>query len=102
MTVGSWVSGLAANLPQKSGPSKPLESPTANLGESLPPSKPLEAGIIADHTATATKPKTITLAGVTYDIDQFAGLRHFRLSPEYGWTAASVEMVQIIEAEGRQ
>jgi DNA-binding MarR family transcriptional regulator len=82
---------LTANLARNSGPSKQVESPTANLRKNLPPTKPSEAGIVG---------KTITLGGLTYEIGKFSGLWHFRLSPEYGWTACSEEMVDIIEAGG--
>ena len=69
-----------------------VESGEVTLDEAL--------SLLNSEVAVATKPKTITLGGLVYEIDKFFDLWHFRLSPELGWTACSEEMVDIIESAG--
>jgi hypothetical protein len=55
---------------------------------------------VTDKAITTTSDTlTVTVADKTYEVEQYRGMWRFRLTPEAGWTVASTEMVQLIEAQ---
>ncbi|MGA2256327.1 MAG: hypothetical protein ABSG53_16885, partial [Thermoguttaceae bacterium] len=53
-----------------------------------------------EAVATITPvPRSITIHGKSYEVQQTHGMLEFRASPEAGWTACSPEMVALIDKE---
>ncbi|MGA2065809.1 MAG: hypothetical protein ABSG86_12610 [Thermoguttaceae bacterium] len=80
-------------------------APDLGPGPDLGPADPSVASVaftktVTDKAITTTSDTlTVIVAGKTYEVQKHRGLWAYRLSPEAGWTVASAEMVQLIEAQ---